>query len=182
MTLKNAIYYTAMLLQLDDTLSALENGEIDEEALRLIRLANLVISEIATEYYPLKAEVIIKTNDEGEIAYDAFPTRPIEIYRAENGFGVSVPFSLLSDAVVMNKAGEYTFTYSYAPPLLELEDELPFPTKITERIVAYGTACEYCLISGMNEEAVTWDRRYKDAVTEAVYPKTEKRVKARWWR
>ncbi len=182
MTMKNAVYYAAMLLQLDDTLSAIERGELDDEALRLIRCANLVVAEIGTEYYPLKAEVTLSTTNNGEISYADFPSRPIEIYRVESESGASVSFACLSDRIVLPKKGKYRFTYSLEPPLLDLDESIPFPTKITARIVAYGTACEYCLISGMTDEALTWDKRYKDAVREAIYPKAEKRVKRRRWR
>lgn len=182
MTIKNAVYYAAMLLQLDDTLTALENGELDEEALRLLRCGNLVVSEIASEYYPLKDKIKLSVDERGEITFDSFPVRPIEIFSAKDRNGISTPFTALADLIVLPSKGEYEFTYSYEPPLLQLEDDLPFPTKITERIVAYGIACEYCLISSMTDEAVTWDKRYKDALREAVFPKTEKRVKRRGWR
>lgn len=47
-----------------------------------------------------------------------------------------------------------------------LYDDIPEFYGITGRMLAYGVAAEYCIVEGM-AEAVTWDKRYKDALAAA---------------
>lgn len=43
---------------------------------------------------------------------------------------------------------------------------------VSERVLAYGVAAEYCVTEGL-DEAVTWDARYKDGIAAAARPKTK---------
>lgn len=181
MTIKDAVYYSAMFLQLDETCQVLENGETDDETDRLLRLANLVASEIASEYYPLKSSVKLTTNDNAEIMLSDFPCNVVDIYSAVNTDGISVGIKQYHDRIILPKKGEYEIVYSFVMPTLTLDSEIPFPSKIGARVLAYGIACEYCLISSMADEGALWDKRYKDALENGTTPKREMRVKRRRW-
>lgn len=183
MTIKEVMLTSATFLQLDETYKVIESGKVDgdEESELLLRCVNLVVSEIANEYYPLKEKSVVEANGNGEIFYEDFPKTPYDIYKVVNESGISVPFTRYHDRLIVPRVGKYEIYYSFVPAFLSLSDELPFPEKVDARVVAYGVACEYCLISGMTEDAVVWDKRYKNALTVASFPYGEKRVKTRRW-
>ena len=53
--------------------------------------------------------------------------------------------------------------YRYAPAAKTAEDDSEYGQG-EARALALGTCCEYALSSGMYDEAVMWDKRYKDAL------------------
>ena len=66
MKLKTAIYYASMFLGLDEVSELIESGEVgDEEQEKekaiLLRCANLVVSEIASDWIPLKTRESINS-------------------------------------------------------------------------------------------------------------------------
>ena len=74
MDLKTVVYYAAMFLQLEDVTEALESdseyiGETADEIDRLTRCANLVLSETAADYMPLKTREEIYCEN-GEMLFD----------------------------------------------------------------------------------------------------------------
>ena len=99
--------------------------------------------------------------------------------RAEDGSSVS--YKSYFDRITLAAPGKYTIEYSYAPGTLDVEDDSPYSERVPARVLAYGAACEYCIISGMTDEAVLWDKRFKDALGIAALKKSEKRVPKRRW-
>ena len=59
--------------------------------------------------------------------------------------------------------------------------KLPLIEKIDARVIGYGIAAEYCIINGL-DDALLWDKRYKDALKRAARTVGERRVKRRVWR
>ena len=55
-------------------------------------------------------------------------------------------------------------------------DDPPEFCGITPRVLAYGVAAEYCITEGI-DEAVTWDKRYKDGIAAAK--RSPKSIKSR---
>ena len=94
MKLKNAIYYSAMLLRLDVVCKALESEEGTEESeqeiSRLVRIANLVISETVREYLPLKTKEKITVTSDG-FKYSSLKKRLADVYSVSDGQGKNVP-------------------------------------------------------------------------------------------
>lgn len=181
MKMKDAVYLAATLLQLDEACEAVESGEENAECKLLVRCANLVAKEICTEHFPLKETATMHTDENGEIFYKDFPHEVAEVFKSVNKLGESVPFREFYDRLVLDKNAEYRVTYSFILPDAELNGTLELPEKIGARVVAYGVAAEYCIISGMTDEAVTWDKRYKDALSRLCRVNREVRVKRRRW-
>ena len=185
MDLKTVVYYAAMFLQLEDVTEALESdseyiGETADEIDRLTRCANLVLSETAADYMPLKTREEIYCEN-GEMLFTQLSKPVIDVFSVSSAAGVTVPFKQYFDRLILPKEGSYTVEYGYAPEKLALDDPLPYTERVSARVIAYGTACEYCIISGMTDEAVLWDKRYKDALHLAAIQKSEKRVAKRRW-
>ncbi len=185
MKLKTAVYYAAMFLQLGEVCEALEGegdypaaaaGEID----RLTRCLNLVLNEAACDYLPLKTVEEVVSAD-GEIRLEALSKPVVDIYAVRSEAGLPAPYKSYFDRITLSAPGRYRIEYSYAPGTLDIDDDSPYSERVPARALAYGTACEYCIISGMTDEAVLWDKRFKDALGIAALKKGEKRVPKRRW-
>lgn len=189
MKIKEILTLTAFYLQLEDVLGlpqlkddyggAPETGTEAERVLgQLLRCANLVCGEIASDYYPLSAKETVSTAD-GTISPLALNKRLIDVKRITQA-GCPVRFKVYP-AAIKTAGGKVEIEYSYLPENYPLDGETDFGDKISARIIAYGTAAEYCLICGLFEEAVVWEKRFKDSMLAAQSKKSEIRVKGRKW-
>lgn len=187
MKLKTAVYYAAMFLQLDSVCTALEGeseeytGAVKDEIDRLVRCANLVVGEAASDYVPLITREKVTADEDREIPYSMLKKSLIDIYSVKNRAGATVPVRQYFDRMVLPCPGEYEVEYGYMPDTLKITDEIPYTERLGARAIGYGIACEYCIISGMTDDAVLWDKRYKDALHLAETKKTEKRLRGRRW-
>jgi len=160
-------------------LDADELASAEKELNLLLRCANLTLCEIAADYFPLKTKQIFNTDD-GQIKYCEFSKTPVDIYKAEKS-GNDVKFRLFTDFMT-TACGAVTVLYTYLPKDIALTGSLNFePNKADARIAAYGTAAEYCLISSLYEEALMWDKRYKDSLMNAKRSVKGIKIPARRW-
>lgn len=166
-------------LQLAEKLLDGADKNSPDEADLLLGCANNCLSEIASEYLPLVAEKTATAQD-GKIPYSQLGETIYDVteVRRENE---KADFELMPSYIKVKKDGEYTVKYCYCPGELSPSDDVPFGTNITARVIAYGIAAEYMLIKGFYEEAVTFDKVFKDALVRASYGRKERRVKRRRW-
>ena len=184
----DVVKLTAVLLQLEDVLENLSGegqleGEQQEKAEAdkklLLRCANLVVEEVAAEYLPLKATELL-SSDDGNIEYSVFSRRPIEIYSVRKK-GSKCRYKMYPTKLI-TEAGEVEVCFSYVPQSVGIDEELDFAEgKLTPRVLAYGTAAEYCLVNCLHEEAWVWDKRYKDSLFGALRAGRAVRIPARRW-
>lgn len=184
----DVIKLSAVLLQLEDVLASIsEEGQLDQEQQEraeadkklLLRCANLVVGEVAAEYLPLKATEVLSSPD-GNIEYSAFSRRPIEVYSVRRN-GAKCRYKMYPHKLI-TEAGEVEVCYSYVPQSVGIDEELDFAEgKLTPRVLAYGTAAEYCLINCLHQEAGVWDKRYKDSLLGALRAGRPLRIPARRW-
>ena len=167
---------------------AQEEIAANRELQLIIRCANLVAKEIACDYVPLLHTQKIVCGG-GTVPYDAFDKTLLEIKTWKvwqnavgGGVGGNVNYYTFSDYVEV-QPGEYEVSYTFIPETKGFFDDTDYGgTKISDRILAYGTAAEFCLISGLYDDALIWERRYKDALmiaskkTNAVFL-----PRRRWW-
>lgn len=168
--IKDVLELCCVLLQLDNVLVYLNGGDslteeqrqqAEKEANLLLKCANMVFDEIAAEYIHLNA-VEKHTSADGRIPYQDFTLRPIDIYAVKQN-GKYVPFKRLPDELV-TYGGEVEIYFTYKHGKKEIGDNLDFDGRLSVRAAAYGTAAEYSLISGLYEESLIWDKRYKDCL------------------
>ena len=91
MDLKTVVYYAAMFLQLEDVTEALESdseyiGETADEIDRLTRCANLVLSETAADYMPLKTREEIYCEN-GEMLFTQLSKPVIDVFSVSSAAG-----------------------------------------------------------------------------------------------
>ncbi|MDE5756090.1 MAG: hypothetical protein K2I23_03290 [Clostridia bacterium] len=149
----------------------------------LVKCANLVIKEIATEYVPLIEEEIVEVNG-GKISYDALLHKVAEVRKVQdvdrgltsNFYCVPTHCKVLNDGVKKAR-----IVYSYIPLDIDIEDDCPLPPVVSAKTLALGICAEYSMISGMYEQSVMYSDRFKQDMRTAVRKKGEIRVKPRRW-
>ena len=178
---KHEIINTGIFAQTEsrDWVEAELNG--NRELRLIIRCANLVLKEVACEYIPLYHKQNMVSHD-GKINYSDFEKSLLEIKKIKNKYGNEVRYFTLPDYVAVED-GNFEVSYAFIPDDKGFFDEIDFSgTKACDRLFAYGTAAEFCLISGMYEDALMWEKRYKDALLVATRKTGEKVMpKRRWW-
>ena len=168
--------------QLTDGESVLEEEKeqrLQRETDILLRCYNIVENEIALDYLPLTAEETV-TCSTGMLPYTSFLHAPVTILSVTDEYGNKLPFTIFPE-YVKTRAGTSVITYSYAPETKRLDDCSEYGSRVSERLLSYGVACEYCLISGLYDEAVVWDKKYKDALLCAHSANRPHVIRSRRW-
>lgn len=181
MLIDDIIKTAAQILNLSGVSAALqEKNTQDEDVLKLLTCTDFILDEVARDYFPLfKREDFFSAD--GRVEYTAFSRVPIGIAEVKSE-GETVAFTRLYDSIKARRGGELEIKYCFKPAKAvlgqqtEWEDETP-----GLRILAYGVAAEYCVMSDMSEEAALWDKRYRDALERAGREKTTRGMTARRW-
>ncbi|MCL2847579.1 MAG: hypothetical protein FWE13_02355 [Firmicutes bacterium] len=188
MTILNIVELSAEMLTLERIVEAIKNPQevslLSHEQREfdiLVQSARTVIDEIGREYAPLTKISRINVSNRGIIPFSAFPLPVLEVRRVSNGI-TSMRFTQSLDGIVVDTpfGAELDITYTYAPQPACNTTPLEWENgRIGLRLIAFGTVAEYCIRLGMIDEAVLWDRRYKDALLAMARPLREKRVRQR---
>ncbi|MDD3831558.1 MAG: hypothetical protein PHW00_02750 [Clostridia bacterium] len=162
--------------QMDDQLStALANKPLS----LLVSCANIVLAEIANEYVPLVYKEDVNCVN-GTVAYSTFAKDMLSVLRISDSNGARVRYRYRPDGIDIDSNKVCTVVYSYRPIYADFLDDVQVgKSVITERIIAFGTIAEYYLLTGKYEDAVLWDKRYKDSLLAVSGKKGEIRVKSR---
>ncbi len=145
----------------------------------LLECFNRVENELALDYLPLIVEEKMSSVS-GCIAYNDFGRSVVRVIKVEDEWGNSLPFRLYAN-YLKTEAGKVNVSYTYTPEEKQIEEETDFTLFVSERLFVYGIAHEYCLASGLYEDAAIWDKKYKDAVAAAQRESGGKRIKGRVW-
>lgn len=137
----------------------------------LIKCANLTIKEIACEYIPLTYTQKVFARDDrveyGELEKSILTV--VEIHPECSSYDICPEYISLTE-------GTYEILYNYIPDDKGFFEEIDYsPNEITERILVYGTVSEYCFKKGLYEDALMWEKRYKDALTVLLKEKYNKK-------
>ncbi|MBE5732947.1 MAG: hypothetical protein E7353_07960 [Clostridiales bacterium] len=157
----------------------------DEEMQRKIKYlcscVDVIANEIACEYFPLnKTEIVFASNK--RIPYENFTYYVVDLkYVKRNGRKVN--FDIYSEYIEVDEDGQYEVCYDYSPKSYNgnLDEVIGFYGKITARVVGIGTVAEYCLAFDRFDEAITYDKMFKDALVGIAKNSGKHRVKKRRW-
>jgi hypothetical protein len=150
---------------------------------KLITSANNVLREVAADFAPLKTSEDTAVNFDGKIPFNSLKrtiSRPLALYNKE---GLFIPYKQAHDGIIPIGGGnnglklEYAFLPSNAP----LYGEVEVDGRVNVAVLAYGTACEYALISGLTDAAYIWHRRYCDGLNASLGTKKIKVLPAWKW-
>ncbi len=157
-----------------EDVSGLEKDKLND----MLTCANLAYEEIVTEYLPILTTEEVETED-GKISYSSLsnPISGIISVKDENSGEIS--YSLSADHID-TRAGKTQITYQIMPQKFDFGDELSviFP----DRLLSYGTAREYLFMQGMSDEAVIYEKRFKEALISFVRKKSLSHLPKRQWK
>lgn len=181
MTVKEVLSQAAFLLGRDElvTLLQTEEGAQSAEAVSLLKCYNTVENEIALDYIPLTAEQEIRVLG-GKVYYTVLKRTPVSVLSVTDEYGNKLPFTIYPE-YIRTSTGAKVIVYTYAPEVKQLTDNCEYGNRLSVRLLSYGVACEYCLINGRYEEALLWDRKYKDALLCVAALNKPHVVRSRRW-
>lgn len=157
-------------LATDDTLSAINV---------MVRLLNMVISELSASFIPLIT--IEEINASEKVYYKDLSKNAIEILGVYDCQGYDIAFEVFYDHVKISKPCN-KIKYKYRHTNYGIDDEIDYTEKdISPAILAYGLAAEFALSEGDFDRACTMHDRYVEGVHAICKPKNH-RTKAREWR
>jgi hypothetical protein len=188
MKIKDCIRFAADALTMGELSKLLQgaaalSGGPKTEYEELLPCVRAVVGEIVSEYTKvIKSDAVNASG--GLLHYKNFTAPPLEVLSVTAGKSpVSYQTEYGGVRPVGVSTGRFTVTYGYIPVISDGSEAGEFENpKINERVVGLGVAAEYCIRTGLTEEAVLWDRRYKDALTAAAHTTRGRKVKARAWR
>ncbi len=182
MTVKECVMEAAALVGVDKSVKEYLDNVSDEavdEVRTLIRCFNHVENELALDYLPLLCEEELET-ETGAVYYSELQRAAVRVLAVTDGWGEEIPFTLFPE-YVKTGAGKIRIRYSYTPEEKFISDESDFLLYATKRLFGYGMAAEYCIMSGLYEDAAVWDKKYKDAIKAAYRLKSPKKLRSRRW-
>ena len=185
MSIKEIIKITATVIGREDVVEYLEgkvqtpSQEVVDTVEVMVRLANLVINELACSFIPMKKveKVVVK---DGKVYYKDLSYNPLVILNAYDKNENELSFLVKNTHVELDS---YTaeIEYSFVPPNYTLDQEIGYQEKdISARVLAYGLCAEYAITQGCFKDAVMWHKRYEDSVYQACAPKNSTIKERRW--
>ncbi len=161
-----------------DSPAGAEDG-VRREAELVARCVNLTIAQTAAEYAPFRAEKVVEAEN-GVIALDTFEENVTEILFAEDEAGNRLRIRR-GAGYIRTVPGKIRVTYAYLPEKFSAADEVVFSDRrVSEGLIAYGAAAEYCLVAGLFDEAVVWNERYADCVKKTLLGKNKIIAERAW--
>ena len=182
-TVEQAVRCAANLLGLSDRVDAFFNGSVTETDKGtvdgLVECFNLVENELAMNYLPLLFDEKITVGDE-PFRYERMQRVVLNIVAVFDEAGHRTHFQQAPHGLILPK-GNYVVRYSVLPDKKSIFDSCNYLTGVSERLLAYGIAAEYCLHKGFYQEHAAWDKKYKDAVKSTARSKGSWVVKVGSW-
>lgn len=138
-------------------------GESAEAAETLLYCYNAVEDEIARCYIPLKTREKLSSSN-GVYRFSAFTYVPIKISCVTDADGRDVKYTAGNSFIECGERIIYV-EYEYSPQKKELDDDCAFTLEqTTVRMIAAGTAAEYCLINGEVRLAECYECVYRQEI------------------
>lgn len=191
MTQKEIIYLIAKWFNLSDILNLEEFGGSNDEISsdtqnqidEIIYCINLVVDELACDYFPLLITESI-TSKNKKIYFSDLQKTILKIFSLKN-YSISVPYKSFPEYIELDYDAQFNLTYSFIPthPQNILSDLEVASLGVTARLVAYGVAREYCIFHALYDQADYYNSRFISAVNSALTKRsTIKLPKRRWFR
>lgn len=182
MKVKEVILLAATLLGCEEEVRYYiedEDEEYEQKAQMLLHCLHLVENELALDYFPLVTEQEISTQT-GKILFSNLSKDIVRIIKVVDEDGNSIAYQLFP-SYLMTQRGNVKIVYSYTPSQKDWDEKLDLALYVSQRMLAYGLAAEYCTAMGRFEEANIWDEKYKDAIEAAYKMKSGGKMPSRRW-
>lgn len=142
---------------------------------------NLVVEEIACDYFPLLTEERVTASDE-KIYYQDLSKPILKVFSLKNSH-LNVPYQSFPNYIKTDYSGLFELTYSFAPTA---PNSISQPLEIvgaplTPRIVAYGVAREYCIYKCLYDQADYYNARFTSSLENIMLKKSSMKLPKRRW-
>lgn len=146
----------------------------------LLRCYNIIIEELACEYYPLKKSEVVYVSD-NKIFTSNFVFTPLKIVTIRDEKDRKCCFKFVNDYLQV-KNGVLTVTYEYKPDMATLFDEYVYDNSILGNFaVAYGVVSEYLAECGVFSQAEKYYQKYQNAVSGRLKETRNLKLPQRRW-
>ena len=182
-SIKDVVLLAAEFVGVKEKVDNYLSGVMDDEHQRLIDglvcCYNVVENELAVDYLPLVKEEQMTAKD-GKIAYADLSQKAAYIIGVFDERGNAVVHKRMAAWIAVD-AGKYVVRYAALPAAKSFSDDSEYSVGVSERMLAYGVAAEYCLHKGLSAESAAWEKKYKKAVAETFRAKEVKTIRAGYW-
>lgn len=189
MLVKNIIKKSAELLGFKNVVNYLDgNIEADKDIEDDVKLfligVNMVNANVASSYMELIGSNRVIAELFNRISYSEISPNNsiIEIKKITKLNGESVSFKLFPDGVEVLSGGDLIIEYSYFPNEVSIDDSIDYYLKLNEIIFALGVVGEFLYIKGAIEEAVMWDKKFKQNMFNLTRPKRNIVMPVKEWK
>ncbi len=183
MSVKNIVLLAAELVGVKEAAQAYLDGGDSAQGQRavdgLLGCYQHVETELAMDYFPIVYEEKVAAVN-GEIRYEALARRVARVLALLDKDGNKEAMKIFP-ACLCVKSGAYTLRYAALPSEKTIDDEAECGVGVSEQLMAYGIAAEYCLLKGLYEEHAAWEKKYKHAIASSYRLRGGKRIKEREW-
>ena len=147
---------------------------------KMVECLNLINEEIAFSYLPIIKEKEIKLKN-GEIEVKDIDENIMEIIGIKTKLGKNVKYRYANNKIVC-LATNVIVRYKVYPEKVTIDSlSEEFGGLLSERIIAYGVASEYCYLEMLYDDATVWESRFKNALLFSSRKKGEIVLKKRVW-
>ena len=185
MKIKNIIESCAVYLGKQEILDYFNNSyeydttEIEKNVNTMVKLINLVISELSCGYIPLITTEKLEQKS-NKILISSLTKTAVEILEVFDEEDNSIPFNVNFEYITA-KGQICSVKYKYLAPDYQLEDSIGYSQKqISISTLAYGLCAEYCIVECRFNEALMWRNRYTNEINKLLKPKNTV-IKGRTW-
>lgn len=182
MKVKEIIMTASTLLGREDVVDYLANKKVESDDLTLraidlmVRCVNIVISELASTYIPMKKKQVFTKS---EVPFSEFDEKLTKVLSVTDNNGNQKNYRQYPDRLIIANGG--IVEYQYIPTNYALDDEVGYTkTEVSPTLIAYGSVSEFCLIERSFDESVMWRNKFISSLKNIILPKNKK-IKERSW-
>ena len=189
MTVRDILINTGVMIGRPDVVDyfcdQVNMGEdIYEDITFLVKVLNVVLTELASTYMPLTTKEEVTFYD-GQYQYAEFSKKVVKILNVYDNSGDKKAFTETAEYIQLENCNsqllDLTVEYQFLPEEYFEDSEVDYSERnISAKVLAYGVASEYCISQGRFEEAVMYHKRYVYAIQEIKGIKNAK-IKSRSW-
>lgn len=151
----------------------------DEEIASIIKCINMIISEIASDYIPIKkVEQVQAVN--GAISYERLSKKLINLKKVTKN-GMKIGAKMYPSEIITDESGLVEVEYCYIPNEVGLGDTVELLPQVTLMLLTNGVLGEYCLLLGRYEDSMLYDKRYREMLKVASRVTKEIKLKPNRW-
>jgi hypothetical protein len=147
----------------------------------LVNCVNYCVSDLALDYCTNVARGTVTAVD-GFVDTSSLEHPLLEILQLTDQNGCHVKYRYTEGGILCKSNGILDITYTCQYPEVTYHGNITLSNpKIDTRVLSYGVAAEYCLLTSDYETMSIWDKRYRDVLQSAVRKNSEKRMPKRRW-